>query len=165
MSPTLADLYHKLAPFAGLKESVTLPNVDYFIRLGAHFIQEIKLHTPHNCTEPPFRLPTYLHELFCLCLDLDDLTVIQLWGAFKMDIWNAEGSLSNRLSKAEHHNVDTYGMRPSPYNEKLGECFQCYLSRKTYLGLKYTSLNHVLSTSDDMCHLRLCVASEHFITS
>lgn len=123
MSPTLADLYHKLTPFAGLKESVTLPDVDYFIRLGSHFIQEIKLHTPHNSTEPPFRLPTYLHELFRRCLDLDDLIVIQLWGAFKMDIWNAEGPLSNQLSGAELQSVDIHGMRPSPYNEKLGECF------------------------------------------
>lgn len=131
-----ADLYVKLAPFAGLKESVTLSNVDYFIRLGSHFIEEIKLHTPHSSTEPPFRLPTYLHELFSLCLALDDLTVIQLWGAFKADIWNAKGPLSNPLSKAELLSVDTYGMRPSPYNEKLGEYCKFYLLRGNSFNIK-----------------------------
>lgn len=110
-SPTLADLYDRLTAFAGLKESVTLSNVDHFLRLASHFKEEITLHTPPNSTEPPYRLPTYIHNLFSACLSLDNLAIIQLWGAFKHLVWTTNGSSFNPLSQAELQEVDVHGMK------------------------------------------------------
>jgi len=88
---SLAALYNRFGKnFVGLNESVTVEDIDYFARLVVHFKNEIRLHTPHDNTAPPYRLPAYLHLFFKRYLDLDDVTVIQLWGALKDDLWSTE---------------------------------------------------------------------------
>ena len=61
---TLAALYNCLGEnFVGLNESVTVQDIEYFIRLVAYFKNEIRLHTPHNNEAPLYRLPAYIFSL------------------------------------------------------------------------------------------------------
>lgn len=121
MPPSLAETYDQLRSYAELSEMVTLQDIDYFQRLARHFIDEIKLHTPVNRPDPPFRLPAYIHTLFKNCLKLDDVLVIQLWSAFKLDIWSSECSTFRGLSQQETFDVDSFGLRfMHRSNEQLG---------------------------------------------
>jgi hypothetical protein len=121
--------------FVGLNESVTVEDIDYLVHLVVHFKKEIRLHTPHNSTAPPYRLPAYLHLFFKTCLDLDDVTVIQLWGALKDDLWSAETAFKG-LTNQELQAINAFGITLNPH-EQLGSSdhFSCNGSKSSMFQL------------------------------
>ncbi|KAF8236141.1 hypothetical protein L208DRAFT_1253191, partial [Tricholoma matsutake] len=83
----LADLCTSFSSFPSLAKIITLDDINKFLGLVCHFLIEIKLHVPPNSKAPPYRLPIYIHKLFCSCLGLDEDDVVCMWDVLKDVIW------------------------------------------------------------------------------
>jgi hypothetical protein len=98
-----------------------LDDINHFLRLVHHFLDEIKLHVPPNSTAPPYRLPIYVHQLIRSCLDLDDNIIICLWDALKDAIWeDPEQDVREGLSKDQIDKIDLHAGKSVRPEERLG---------------------------------------------
>jgi hypothetical protein len=117
----LADLCASFSSYPSLTKTVTLDDINQFLRLAHHFLDEIKLHVPPNSTAPPYRLPIYVHQLIRSCLDLDDNIVICLWDALKDAIWeDPEQDAREGLSKDQIDKIDLHAGKSVRPEERLG---------------------------------------------
>lgn len=100
-----------------------LDNINHFLWLIHHFLDEIKLHVPPNSTAP-YQLPIYVHQLIQSFLDLNDNIVICLWDALKDVIWeDPEQDACEGLSKNQIDKIDLHAAKSVHPKEWLGAQF------------------------------------------
>ena len=120
----LTDLCASFSLHPSLIKTVMLDNINHFLQLVHHFLNEIKLHVPPNCTAPPYRLPIYVHQLIRSCLDLDDNIVTCLWDTLKDVIWeDPEQDTHEGLSKDQIDKIDLHTGKSVHPEEWLGVQF------------------------------------------
>lgn len=117
----LSTLYGHLEAYAGLLQSCSLKQLDFFIRLCRHFRSEIDLHSPVTSLEPPHRLPLYLNTFLSETLYLDSTVVLHLWDALKGFIWLYDVNYEMpQISEAETSLIDSAGAKTIHKQDKLG---------------------------------------------
>ncbi|KAF8196056.1 hypothetical protein BJ912DRAFT_125465 [Pholiota molesta] len=111
---SLNTLFNSLEKIA--LQSCSFYDVDLFLRLCVYFKQEIKLHTPLDSNQPPYKLPAYLEAFLTSVLSLESALTQSLWRSLKDIIWTCN---QTNLTEQEMQQVDRMGTKAVQRNEHL----------------------------------------------
>jgi hypothetical protein len=113
-----------------LLNSVSLSEIDQFLRFACSVKQEILLHVPHisggdSGSVPPYRLPQYIHDFLQNLMQWTDAEVIEAWSIFRFTVWDEEQA--PHLSAEEISLFDYHGAVVARSDERLGKSWSVVL--------------------------------------
>lgn len=154
MAYPLSHLLRQLigSPHTSLLDTITLDDLLRFVQVTRHLKKELSLHVPAGATDPPYRLPVYIHNALMFILQLSDTHVVYLWEALKHDIWTSEAMTLASLHESDIQQMNEYGKQVERPIESIGKhhSMQCYFNAS---NVAVKSLFYVLPTSLLLCRM------------